>query len=291
MNSHTFGGSWTTEKLDILHNYLQAYVTALQNQPFNLIYIDAFAGTRYRELQEGEHDLKSLFPDHLSEETSRFQEGSTRLALQIERPFDKYYFIDKDYKKCSDLEGLKGEFPHLSKKMEILHGDSNMCLHKLCYNIDWRSNRAVLFLDPYGMQVGWDIIETIAQTRAIDLWYLFPLGVGVNRLLKKDGKISEGFQKRLDFIFGTPEWRERFYKEEVQSSLFGDELVLKKVSDFRSISSFVIKRLENIFPGVASHPRLLYNSKNNPLYMLCFAAANEKGAKIAIRIAQHLLKG
>ena len=40
----TFGGSWTQEKLNILSGYLEAYTTALKSQPFQLIYVDAFAG-------------------------------------------------------------------------------------------------------------------------------------------------------------------------------------------------------------------------------------------------------
>ena len=40
-----FGGPWTIEKLNILSAYLDFYVTALKNQPFKKIYIDAFAGT------------------------------------------------------------------------------------------------------------------------------------------------------------------------------------------------------------------------------------------------------
>jgi hypothetical protein len=57
------------------------------------------------------------------------------------------------------------------------------------------------------------------------------------------------------------------------------------------ISKFIIKRLKLIFPGVAENPLLLHNSKNNPLYLLCFASGNEKGSKTAIKIAQDILKG
>jgi hypothetical protein len=34
----------------------------------------------------------------------------------------------------------------------------------------------------------------------------------------------------------------------------------------------------------------LLNSQNTPLYLLCFASANPKGAPTAIKIAQHILK-
>lgn len=51
MSDHTpttaprFGGRWTLEKLDILERYLDAYTNALRNQDFQLVYVDAFAGT------------------------------------------------------------------------------------------------------------------------------------------------------------------------------------------------------------------------------------------------------
>lgn len=48
-NAPVFGGPWTDRKLAILSKYLNAYSTALSSQPFEKLYIDAFAGTGYRE--------------------------------------------------------------------------------------------------------------------------------------------------------------------------------------------------------------------------------------------------
>jgi hypothetical protein len=59
-----------------------------------------------------------------------------------------------------------------------------------------------VFLDPYGMQVEWSTIEALAATKAVDLWYLFPLGVGVARLLTHSGEIDEGWQNQLDWFLG-----------------------------------------------------------------------------------------
>ena len=56
------------------------------------------------------------------------------------------------------------------------------------------------FSNPYGMQVEWTTIEAIAATKAIDLWILFPLGIGVNRLLTKSGDIPESWRKRLELL-------------------------------------------------------------------------------------------
>jgi hypothetical protein len=51
-----------------------------------------------------------------------------------------------------------------------------------------------------------------------------------------------------------------------------------------------VERLKTIFAGVAKNPLALYNSANTPLYLLCFSAGNEQGAKTAVKIAQDILK-
>ncbi|MGD9202027.1 MAG: hypothetical protein PVI26_10715 [Chitinispirillia bacterium] len=76
---------------------------------------------------------------------------------------------------------------------------------------------------------------------------------------------------------------------EVQT-LFGNQTAKEKDADFDKISNFVVERLESIFPGVAKNPLLLRNSRNNPLYLLCFASGNPRGAKTAVKIAQDILK-
>src|SRR5207248_10863849 len=82
-----------------------------------------------------------------------------------------------------------------------------------CRSNDWSRWRAVVFLDPYGMQVEWPTIEAIATTRAIDVWILFPLGMGANRLLtRKLEDIPDVWRRSLDRIFGTNEWQNRFYE-------------------------------------------------------------------------------
>ena len=57
-----------------------------------------------------------------------------------------------------------------------------------------------------------------------------------------------------------------------------------------TIGRYFVERLKSIFPGVAEEPGVLRNSTNNPLYLLCFAASNERGAPVALRIVGHLLK-
>ena len=70
--------------------------------------------------------------------------------------------------------------------------------------------------------------------------------------------------------------------------LFGEEERVVRAS-LERIGRYFVDRLKAIFPGVAERPAVLSNSKGSPLYLFCFAAANEKGGPIALRIAEHLL--
>lgn len=295
--AHRFGGDWTTTKLDVLAKYLASYTTALKDKPskehpFRKAYIDAFAGTGYRDARRDEEGSESsrgplLLPDLAEKEPQELLDGSARLALKTEPRFDRYVFIERSADRCSQLEGLKSEFPHLANDIQIRQGDANTEIQDLCRK-EWRSHRAVLFLDPYGMQVEWKTIEAIARTEAIDLWLLFPLGIGVNRLLTKSGEIPDSWRKRLNLLLGSDTWYDEFYRVERKRTLFGEADHIVKAST-ETIGRYFNERLRSVFPAVAEEPRVLRNSANCPLYLLCFAVGNAKGAPIALRIANHLL--
>ena len=292
--SHRFGGSWTNKKLSIIEKYLVSYTTALKKMPFRKAYIDAFAGTGYRDparVEELEGQEHLPLPDLASDEPQALLDGSVRIALQSEPPFDRYIFIEKSQERCAQLEVLREEFPARASDIRVIQGEANAEIQALCSR-DWSAHRAVLFLDPYGMQVEWQTIEAVASTQAIDLWLLFPLGIGVNRLLTRSGDIPAGWRRRLDLLLGTEDWFDEFYQVEraPQQGLFGgDEEHLVKAST-ETIGRYFNDRLKTVFAGVAEEPAVLRNSSNNPLYLLCFAVGNERGKDIALRIANHLLR-
>jgi three-Cys-motif partner protein len=117
----------------------------------------------------------------------------------------------------------------------------------------------VLFLDPYGLQVEWATLEAVAATRAIDLWLLFPLWMGVNRVLTTNGEIVPAWRHRLNVLLGDENWYDEFYTVECQDNLFGgvDERVVKVSTDV--IGRRFLDRLRQIFPGVAAQPGILRN--------------------------------
>jgi len=293
-----FGGDWTEDKLGRVGEYLGRYNVALKNQQFSREYIDAFAGTGYREVRDdgGGEDL--MFPGLVEPEVQRFLDGSARIALKVDPCFHNFTFIEKDPRKVKELQKLRDEFP--DKPIRIECGDANEWVQALCRE-NWNHRRAVLFLDPFGMQVSWQTLEAVARTKCIDLWLLFPLGVAISRLLRRDGDIDEVLCQRLDSVFGDRSWRQAFYKDVppitrkvVQRSLFGDEDEAEEPdylwkADFSVIEDYFRSRLRTIFAGVAEKSVRLKNSKNVPLYLLFFMAGNEKGAPIAVKIAESTM--
>jgi three-Cys-motif partner protein len=293
MAQQSFGGNWTEEKLERVSKYLPAWRRIFTSNPrarhFKTWYVDAFAGTGSRAEPERAGE-GSLFCDiYLDEEATRFRAGSAKIALGLSAPFDSYLFIEKAKIRVSELKGaIERDHPTLLERCNFQLGDANQRLKMWCQQRDWNKERAVVFLDPYGMQVEWSTIEALAKTKGIDLWYLFPL---VARMLKRDGKITESWQKRLDLLFGTADWRARFYQPQKNYDLFGDRETIERDASVMNIKGFIEERLATCFPAVAPNGLVLRNSKASPLYLLCFAAANEKGAPTALKIAQDILKG
>jgi len=286
-----FGGPWTEKKLGVLGAYLAAYAKVMKNQSFVRLYVDAFAGTGYRETGSAEGD-SGLFPCELAQdEPQQFLDGSARIALGVQPVFDRYVFVEKSAKQFAKLVKLREDFPELADRIDCIQGDANHVLQDLCDQWNSRTMRGVLFLDPYGMQVDWTTLEPVARTRAIDVWILFPLGIGVNRLLPRHGQVPDGWRTRLDRVFGTTEWYGAFYRPAGTRGLFDARPHLQKTGSLNAIAEYYQERLRTIFPAVAENPKVLSNSRGTPLYLLCFAAGNPspKAKDAALRIAQHIL--
>jgi three-Cys-motif partner protein len=255
--------------------------------------VDAFAGTGrcyLRDRGRGPDELFSGLTAAESQEAQDYIDGSARIALETQPPFDHYLFVEQDPECARELEKLKQEYADRGSSVEIQVTDANRYLTQWCRDTDWRRNRAVVFLDPYGMEVEWTLIEAIATTQAIDLWILFPLGVAVNRLLKRSEPPPESWASALTRMFGTDQWLSEFYSQRRQITLFGEDEQHVRQADLTAVGQFFVHRLQTVFAGVAENPLPLLNSRNLPLYLLCFAAGNPQGAPIAVRIAQNVLR-
>jgi three-Cys-motif partner protein len=293
---HTFGGSWTAAKLQILQGYLRAYsyIFAANERArfFDTFYVDAFAGSGY--IHTGDQSLISdpeLFEGFEEDESQDFLKGSAVCALEVEPPFKNYLFIEHSEARCAQLENLKLQFPDRARSIKIRQGDANEILGRWSGSQDWSSTRAVVFLDPYGMQVDWATFEALAETRGVDLWLLFPLGVGVMRLLTKAALPPDAWRRRITRMLGTSEWESEFYRIDCHPELsLGLDPVKSRDIDCDGVARFLLGRLSELFYAVYPTAFVLRNSRNNPLYLFCFASGNERGSEPAMKIAEHLLK-
>jgi len=285
-----FGGAWTQQKLEALGKYLRAYTIIFKKNPraqyYSITYLDAFAGTG--SLQQPElAGLAELMPE-LRRNEEQYRKGSVLRALEIKPSFDNYVFIEKNSEKCDELrEAVRNSE---ARNVTVLNEDANMAILKWCRNMDSKRQRAVVFLDPFGASVRWEAIRALGNTRAVDLWVLFPYSA-INRMLVRDRKPDASWSRRLTDVFGTTEWESAFYSTTSWPSLFDSnqtiELV-RKSADYRQISDFFVKRLKSEFQAV-SKAMPLHNSKGSLLFMLFFAAGNERSAKTGLKIANSIM--
>jgi len=247
-----FGGVWTEKKLIIIEKYLNFYTTALKKQKFTKVYIDAFAGSGFIEKKNGEVLI-----------------GSALLSLNYE--FDEYYFLDINKDNLFQLEEqAKILFPNKINKIRFIHGDSNTELKMILKGMN-EYQRGVIFLDPFSMELEWDILNLIQITGILDIWYLFPFSA-VNRNLYKDGKIPQAIKDKLNIIFGDDEWETALYKKTPQTTLDGDRILEKADAD--KIRNYILTKMEKIFPYVSKESTFLKTDNNSPLFLLCYAISN-----------------
>ena len=120
-------------------------------------------------------------------------------------------------------------------------------------------------------------MEQLGRTKAIEVIVNFPLGMAIQRLMTRSGKISTGNLAKLDAYFGSDDWHSLAYEAD-------DDLVgpwSRKARDAnRRVLGFYCERLKQAF-GYVSPPRLIRNTRNGHLYHLIWAGPHPIGAKIA----------
>ena len=285
-------GPWAKEKLACLEKYLQAYTTILRKQKFKgYFYVDAFAGPGSLKVRKQESDpaQQSLLEvaAHATDDPDEEQyiAGSPRIALEIKHPFTDYVFIEVDEIRVSELQALKQKHEPQNSRVHIRTVDCNAYLQELLERLhgQWGHWRGVVFLDPFGMQVPWDTIAALGETKAIEVFINFPVGMAVQRLLKRRGDFTGKERNRLDRYFGTSEWFDLLYQK--HEGLFG-ESVVKDTNAGDTLVRWYRKRLKEAF-GYVSSAREIQNQIGRPLYYLIFAGPNKTGARIANNVLKQ----
>lgn len=191
---------------------------------------------------------------------------------------------------------LKAEHP--DRFIEVVRGDCNTIIPAALARENWASKRAVMFLDPYGLNVDWTTLKAIRQTNSIDVWYL----VNINGILRQAAKALSAVdghkERRLTRMFGTEDWRSAWYElRPEQASLFG-ELDLggpirdsDRTANEAAVEEWVKRRLGSLFPWVSKPLRLYMDGKGVHQFSLFFAISNTSGPAMGLaqKLASHVL--
>lgn len=277
---HRFGSVHTITKLEMLGKYLPAYTQALKKTPFRLHYVDAFAGSGMCHVQV--QGKRLMVP------------GSASIALDCTPPFHQMVFIEKSPRRAEALDRLKKRSPE--RDIEVIQDDANEALPRVVRRMQ-SQDRAVVFLDPYGMQLKWQTLQYLAESRLVDVWYLFPLSALYRQAARNAAAIDEDKATALTLMLGTDEWRQAFYRPNPQQSLFGEQDSDIRGVEYPEMLAWVKRHLEKIFAAVEP-PKLLYQTTGKgrqgaPLFALFFAVSNPspKAVALARKIARDILKG
>ena len=274
MAHERFGGAWTKAKLNVLQRYLEAYTTALKNQPFRLWYIDAFAGTGSVQLRKP------------TDGADEFLDGSVRRALEVsDPPFDRLVFIEKDPNRCAALDGLRSAY--VGRDIRVQNDEANSYLQGL----KPPSNvRGVLFLDPFATQVSMKTLRHVATLNCFDTWILFPVSA-VARLLpqsRQPADISPKWAERLRHVYGDDSWLS-LYRPASQQSLW-ETADTTREPGVAGLTGIYRERLSEAFGGrLLAESADLKNSRGSVLFELLFCVGHPKGIGPAKSIAAHLL--
>jgi three-Cys-motif partner protein len=289
-----FGNKDTAKKQSVVVSYLAAYLRVMSKQAFHLSYVDAFAGCGARidaaEVEAPQTTLPLYTP------APQPKVGTALEALRLKPGFHRYVFGDLNRRHLNALEARISEARSAGEALPetfFFRVDANELVRQEC---EWlkghKERRAVMFLDPYGMQVQWQALQTIANCPQIDLWLLLPTGIAINRLLPWKREQHPRLAERLDAFYGSGDWRSVFLS--VERDLLGMERQAR-ASNLDGIVRFTMDRLMTLFGGglyPAALPLRAGRHQSHQSYHLVFAnsSKDERIWKIAHNIAGHLMR-
>ena len=254
-------GYWSEVKLAIISKYASAYskIMSKQRSIQNYIYIDAFAGAGV----------------HIRKQTGEFITGSPLNVLVIVPVFPEFHFIDLDGDKVDKLRQTVGE----RRDISLHKGDCNKVLlaevFPRCRYEDYC--RALCLLDPYGLNVNWEVLQKAGEMKSIEIFYNFMImDANMNVFGRSPEKVQPTQIARMDAVWGDHSWHQVAYRK--TPGLFGE-------MEEKTTNKVVIDAFRDRLKKVAGfeyvpEPMPMRNSKGSVIYYLFFASPNRTGAKI-----------
>jgi three-Cys-motif partner protein len=261
-------GYWSEIKLDIIREYAQPYSRILNSKDFHPAYIDGFAGAGV----------------HLAKSSNELIPGSPLNALLVQPPFHEYFLVDLDGGKVDQLR----ELPEVRDRpnVHVIHGDCNRVLLDYVFpKVRWEDRRrALCVLDPYGLHLNWEVIETAGKMKSVEIFLNFPImDMNRNALWRRPKLVGAEGPARMTAFWGDESWKAAAYDD--VPLLFGQSETIKQSND-KIVEAFV-HRLKSVAKfKYVPEPLPMRNSTNAVVYYLFFASQQE----VAARIFQDIVK-
>jgi three-Cys-motif partner protein len=261
-------GFWTQSKLQILEDYLAAFLTASSLRAKGAVYLDAFAG-------------EGAGRDRL---TNAEFDGSARIAAAAAATNDSGFcftylrFVELNRTHADDIRReFRSDFP--GRDIDVVPGDCNVeiprILAEMSNDLTWYPTFA--FLDPFGIELRWDTIRALAdhkreRTYKVELFMLFATPA-IMRIAGLDpDKAVPDAGARLTGLFGCEGWRP-IVDARRRRLIGGDQAreAFANVMRWRLVHDLGYQR---------THVLEFKNSRGAPLYHMLFASDHEAGDRI-----------
>ena len=155
-----------------------------------------------------------------------------------------------------------------------------MLLHKVFTRAQYGDyHRALCLLDPYALNLDWEVVQTAGQMRSIEIFLNFMvMDINMNVLWKNPDNVPASQLARMDAFWGDRSWRNLLYQKP-KDLLPGIEIE-EKVSNEDVVAAYR-KRLQTVagFSFVPA-PMPMRNTRSAVVYYLFFASPNKTGARI-----------
>lgn len=267
-------GVWSEVKLAIIKEYAAAYAKILDKTrresipSLRWLYIDAYAGPGI----------------HLSRATGNIVEGSPLIALNTLPPFSEYHFIDSDPDRAGQLRRIAGD----RDDVKIYSADCNEILLRDVFPrakySDYR--RALCLLDPYNINLRWEVIETAGQMGSIELFLNFMImDINRNALRRNPDKSIQSKIDQLTRLWGDETWFDAAYDS--SGNLFGDP---EKVSNEQFEFAWRERLKTKAGFKYVSEPMPMKTKTKSIIYYLYFASQKPVAAGIVEDIFEKYRK-
>lgn len=260
-------GAWAREKLSFIDDFVPPGLQATRAKR-DRWYVDLFAGPGKNVDDAGkEFDgaaLRALRASATTDERVAF----TRAVLVNLDPQDHASLTAR-----VDTLAERGELRPLRRNVELLNADANGVVHRIMRDIHDRAYAFVMADIEAPRQLAWSTVAALKSHghRSVDLFVLFPLDMGLNRMLSYRTETVEESADTLTRFFGCEDWR---------------PLVEQRVTDAqspafrRSLLELYIHRLQGLGWKYVTVVRDVKRVGDSGLYKMIYASNHPAGRNL-----------